>query len=124
MEPAPCSEGKVSPSAAPESRPETSRTGSGSSSLSPAEPRGGGWLGGSWESNNVQLWTRVCSSIHERKEQREKRGRERERERGERGEGDKMVNCRYTCIPPNFNIIACTVKNMIDLGTRLIKLYE
>ena len=104
MEPAPCSGGMVSPSAALESHPETSHTGSGSSSLSPAEPRGGGWQEGSWESNNAQLWT----SIHERKEQREKRGRERERKRRE-GEGDKMVNCRYTCIPPNFNIIACTV---------------
>ena len=79
MEPAPCSGGKVSPSAAPESRPETSRTGSESSSLSPAVPHGGGWQEGSWESNNAQLWTRVCSSIHERNEG------EREGERREGG---------------------------------------
>ena len=75
-EPAPCSEGKASPSAAPESRPETSRTGSGSSNLSPAVPRGGGWLGGSWESNNAQQWTGVWKGERERD-----KGRERERER-------------------------------------------
>ena len=83
MEPAPCSGGKASPSAAPESRPEISHTGSGSSNLSPAVPRGGGWLGGSWESNNAQQWTGVWKGEREREREREiKEGRGRGRGRG------------------------------------------